>query len=139
MNLTKLNQYAAPAGRILVGTFFLLAGVGNLTNIAGTAQTIASTGLPFSTFLAWDTSLFLVVAGGLTIVGKFKKEALGLLAVYVIIVTALLHGPHLWADDVSGTQIMEFTKNLALLGGLLYMFAHSGDNHSEERHKNQIK
>ncbi|MFT5849543.1 MAG: putative oxidoreductase [Patiriisocius sp.] len=139
MNLTTFNQYAAPAGRILVGAFFLLAGVGKLTNIEGTAGYIASTGLPMSTFLAWDAGIFLVLAGGALIVGKYMKEALGLLALYTLLVTVLFHGPHLWADDPTGGQQLNFMKNLALLGGILYMFAHSGKGHTEKRTEAQVQ
>lgn len=115
-----------------MGAFFLLAGVGKLTNIDGTAQYIASTGLPMATLLAWVAAIFLVAVGGALITGKYMKESLGLLAAYTILVTLLFHGPHLWGADPTGGQQMSFMKNMAILGGLLYMFAHSGNGHKED-------
>ena len=121
MNLAKYNQYALPAGRILVGAFFFLAGVQKLMGIEGTAAYIASVGLPMSTFLAWDAALFLVLVGGALIIGKYTKKAVLLLAAYTLLVTFLFHGPHLWAEDMGAK--MAFMKNVAIFGGLLCMFA----------------
>lgn len=131
MNLTKLNQYAAPAGRILIGVFFLLAGIDKIMNLEGTAGYIGSVGLPAASLLALATALFEISAGLILISGKWTKYvALGLV-LFIIAVTATFHAPSIWVDNPM--QQVLFMKNVALIGGLLFMFAHSGMEHTEQR------
>lgn len=113
------------AARLLVGIFFLLAGVQKLGNIEGVAGYIGSVGLPMGTLLAYAAAVFLIVAGGALIFGYYMRYAAFLLALYVILVTLLFHGPQLWADDPSGANQLAFMKNIAILGGLLYMSVYS--------------
>jgi len=116
------ERYFAPAGRILVGVFFLLAGVGKVMGIAGTAAYITSVGLPAGTALAWLAGIFLIATGASLITGFKAKDSACLLAVYTLLVSFLFHAPNTWDADPS--QQMAFMKNMAILGGLLVMTAH---------------
>lgn len=119
--LYKYDNFYAPAGRIVVGAFFLMAGVSKLMGIAGTAGYISSVGLPMPTLLAWAAGLYLVAAGGALITGYQAKCAALTLAAYTLLVSFLFHAPGSWAADESGMQQLMFMKNLAIMGGLLFM------------------
>ena len=126
MNIcNSLCSYAAPAGRIIVGAFFLLAGVGKIVDPAGTAAYIASVGMPMPEVLAWMAALFLVAAGGAMIANYRTYYAAKLLVLFTLVVSFLFHGPQMWADDASGMQHLSFMKNMAILGGLLVIAAYA--------------
>lgn len=119
--LFKFEKYYVPTGRILMGTFFLLAGFGKLTNIEGTSGYIMSVGLPVPTLLAWGAAVFLLIAGASLITGYKAKYGAIFLALYTMLATFLFHSPGTWAADTSGMQQLMFMKNVAIFGGLLAM------------------
>ncbi|MGL4281875.1 MAG: DoxX family protein, partial [Albidovulum sp.] len=65
--MDQLKTYSPLVARILIGGFFLMAGVGKVGDIAGTAGYIQSVGLPG--FLAWPSAIFEILLGLALIVG----------------------------------------------------------------------
>ena len=116
------DTHALLVARILMGGMFLLSGIQKFQGIDGVAGYIASAGLPAPLALAWIVAVFEVLAGAAIILGKYFREAAILLAVFVVIVSFPFHGPGLWETDI--TQQIFFTKNTAILAGLLFMAAH---------------
>lgn len=120
--IQKCETYLEPAGRIIIGAFFLLAGLSKLADISGTAAYIESVGLPMATVLVILTVALEVGAGLALIIGKYTKYAALLLSGFTLLAGALFHGPATWAE--SPTQQIMFMKNLAIIGGLLYIAGH---------------
>ncbi len=113
-------------GRIMMGALFLLAGIGKFQAIDKTAGYIASMGLPAAVALAWFAAIFEVVMAVAIIVGKYFKEAAIMLAVFTFVISFIFHGPSSWTGDMMAQ--MMFTKNMAIVGGLLFMAAHGAGN-----------
>lgn len=108
-------------GRVLLGLLFLAAGVMKLQGgVDGTVDMITEgTDLPFPVMLAWLAIAIEIVGGAMLIVGyKTMHAALGL-AVFTLVVTALFH------LSVTDGNLM---KNLAIVGGLLYVVAYGAGN-----------
>ena len=105
------------AGRVLVGIFFVVAGISKFMNPAGTAAYMASAGVPLSGILVWVAALFLVVAGIMLMINKTAGMAAGALGLFVILVTLLFH--------IGEGQMVMFLKNVAILGGLVMVMASS--------------
>ncbi|MDA8596964.1 DoxX family protein [Candidatus Pacebacteria bacterium] len=122
--LQKTDAYLAPAGRIIMGAFFVLAGISKMTDIAGTAAYIDAVGLPASTFLAMAGMAIEVGVGGALLIGYKPRIAALVLAGFVLFISFPFHGPGLWAENPL-EQIM-FMKNIAIVAGLLFMAAHAG-------------
>lgn len=122
MTITTFERYLAPVGRILVGVFFILAGIGKLADIPGTTEYIASVGLPMGGVLAVAAAIVELVGGFMLLTGFKGKYAALSLAVFVLIVTVPFHGARTWAADP--VQQVMFMKNIALFGALLFMAAH---------------
>lgn len=112
--------------RILMGGMFALAGLDKLINSGGTASYIGTVGLPENTALAFAIGLFEIIMGLAIIFGKKIAEAALLLALFVIVVSFLFHGPGVWAD--APMQKVLFSKNAAILAGLLYIIAYGSGN-----------
>jgi putative oxidoreductase len=115
-HMDKLSTYAPLIARIFIGLFFLLAGVGKVFDIAGTAGYMASVGLPG--FLAWPATLF-EIALGLSVLLGFKIRLASLAGAAFCIVTAVLFHNN-FADQ---TQMVMFLKNFSIAGAFLLFYA----------------
>ncbi|GEM_PF-1427325 len=120
----KLRIYGTLIARILMGGFFLLAGVGKIMGgVDGTAKAIMEAGLPVATLLAWIVVVIEIVCGAAIIVGKKASKAALVLVIFVILANVLIH-------NISLSDGM-FMKNLGLIAGLLYIAAYGpGDGWS---------
>lgn len=120
--LRTCETYLEPTGRIIIGAFFLLAGLSKFIDLAEITAYIASVGLPMATFVALLAGAFEVLAGLALITGKYTRYAALLLAGFTLLAAALFHNPSSWAE--SPIQQVMFMKNMAIMGGLLFMSAH---------------
>jgi len=127
LNHAIWNTHALLLARIVLGGYFLYAGITKVTNgIDGTAGYIASMDLPVPILLAWIAVVIEVVCGLLIIVGKYFKEATLTLGAFIVIITFIFHGPQLWSPE--NMQQTSFFKNMSIVAGLLFMAAHgAGD------------
>jgi len=117
------NPIVTLAGRILLAAVFLVAGYGKLMAFAGTSGYFAKLGFP-----APDVMTVLAIAvelGGalLLIAGWHARWAAWALILFVAIATFAAH--RFWEFDASQyrNQMNHFLKNLALIGGLLFVVA----------------
>jgi len=121
----KLQNPLSFAGRLLLASLFLPAGIGKITGFAGTVGFIASVGLPFPA-LAALLALTLEIVGSIAlIIGVGARPAAIALALFTLVASFFFH-PY-WAvpaDQQFVTQLL-FFKNIGVVGGLL-MLAASG-------------
>ena len=121
MNTTSVPILAA---RILLALIFMLAGLSKLTGLQGTTAYIASQGLPMPAVLALASGLLELLAGLAVAIGFKARLAAALLAAFTLLASLLFH--NFWAmpaDQAMVNQLM-FMKNLAIVGGLLLVFAY---------------
>lgn len=120
-----MNPQALSAliGRILLALMFLGAGISKFGGLEGTAGYIASAGLPLPKLLAIATATLEVVAALMLIVGWQARWAALALAAFTLLATVLFH--NYWAMPAAQqfTQQLMFMKNIAVVGGLLVLFA----------------
>lgn len=118
-----VKQYGPLVGRILMAAIFLISGFDKLTNFAGTAGYMASKGLPMAEVLVVGAILFELGGALMLVLGwKLRWGAL-LLILFMIPATLMFH--NFWAVDAAQyqNQLNHFMKNVAMIGGLLYMMA----------------
>ena len=121
------TTHALLLARILMGGFFLIAGVQKVMGgIDATAGYITSVGLPMGLALAWLAVVIEVGAGAGLILGKYFKESAIILAIFTVVITFIFHGPQLWSPE--NMQQMSFMKNMAIVAGLLFMAGHGAGN-----------
>lgn len=109
---------AAIIGRICISVLFVMAGAGKLMDPAGTAQYIATT-TNLSPTLAVPTGIFEIVAGLLLALGVMTRLVAMALAGFVVLATLLFH-----SQVTDPMQAQAALKNLAIVGGLLMVFAY---------------
>ena len=110
-------------GRILIASVFLPAGWAKVTAATQTASYLVVGGLPNSTALATAVGAFELVAGVLLVIGLQVQWAALALALFTLVASLLFH--NFWsapADQHLAQQLL-FTKNIGLVGGLLFIAA----------------
>ena len=120
-----MNTQGVPVlvARVLLALMFLLAGIGKFTGLEGTAGYIGSVGLPAPKLLALGAGLVEVVGAVLLIVGWQARWAALALAAFTLLTTWFFHRYGTLPADQQMMQQLMFMKNLAIVGGLLMVFA----------------
>lgn len=133
-----MNTQGIPVviARILLALMFVLAGIGKLSGLEGTAGYIASKGLPAPMLLAVAAGVVELVAGVLLIIGWQARWAALALAAFTVVATVIFH--NYWAMPAAQqmTQQLMFMKNLAVTGGLLFVFAFGAGTLSLDARRN---
>lgn len=113
-----MATFAAIIGRLCLAALFVLSGIPKLMDPAGTASYITSaTTLPGT--LAVPTGIFEIVAGLLLGLGVMTRLVAVVLAAFVALATLLFH-----SQITDPMQAQQAIKNLAIIGGLLMVFAY---------------
>src|SRR5690348_2619149 len=110
-------------GRALLGSLFLISGLLKMGSFAGYSAWIASAELPMPSLLL-VLAMTIEIAGGLTLISGWNaKWGALLLAVFLVPTTLIFHG--FWRADLtdSWNQLNHILKNVAILGGMLVVFA----------------
>jgi len=110
-------------GRILVAAIFLVSGIAKLADTSGTAGYMTAAGIPNAGVLAVIAGI-VEIAGGLAIAVGFlgRLAALGLIC-FMIPTTLIFHGFWRFEGAEATLQLASFMKNLAIIGGLLLLYA----------------
>jgi putative oxidoreductase len=120
-------------GRILIAAIFVQSGFGKLSDLAGTAAYLGSLGVPAASVVA-PISGIAEFAGGLAIVlGIGTRYAALILIAFTIGATLLAH--RFWAvpPAEAQNQMIHFSKNVAIIGGFLFVFVTGGGRFSLDR------
>jgi putative oxidoreductase len=131
--MKSANDVTTLAGRILISVMFLISGffkVGGYAQIVGYATAVHLPAPGVAIALAAAVEL----ACGLAILAGFKTRfAAWLLFLYLIPVTYFFH--NFWAvqGQEQQTQMVNFLKNVAIMGGLLVLSVNGAGAYSADR------
>ena len=115
--MDKLQEIAAPIGRLLIALMFFMSGLNKIPAYEGTQGYMEAMGVPGA--LLPLVILTEVVLGLAVIVGfKTRLAAFGL-AGFTLLSAILFH-----ANFDDQMQMIMFMKNLAVAGGFLFLVAH---------------
>lgn len=117
------NPVMPLAGRLLLAAIFLVAGFDKLTAFAATSGYLAKLGFPMPDLMT-VIAIVLELGGGILLIAGWKiRWAAWALIVFVAVATFAAH--RFWEFDASQyrNQLNHFLKNLALVGGLLFVAA----------------
>lgn len=108
-----MQKIVPPLGRILLSFIFLMAGLNQIGDFAGTQQYMASKGMPATGFFLVG-AIILELFGSISLILGYKARwgAVALI-IFLIPTTLVFHTKF----SVQGEMIM-FMKNLSILGGL---------------------
>ena len=111
-------------GRILLCMIFVMSGIGMVFDFANTTGYMEKEGMPAAP-LVLVGAISLEIVGGLMVLTGFKARigALLLLIVFLVPATFIFH--HFWTleGQEQQMQMINFMKNLSILGALLLIVA----------------
>ena len=119
--------------RVLLVVLFVLFGWSKLTGFSGTEQYMASTGAPVPA-LAAVIAIVMELAVGIVIAVGFKTRVLALVLALYTLGTAFI-GHHFWTQTGMEQYInmINFYKNISIIGGLLLLCATGPGKYSFDR------
>ena len=108
-------------GRVLLALVFLVAGIRIILSYSGNIGYFTKLGFPAPEVMTVLAILIEIGGGVLLILGWQTRRISWLLVLFVIIATAMAH--RFWEFEAAqyGNQLNHFLKNVAIIGGLLYV------------------
>lgn len=114
--MDSLRPLAALVGRILIAAMFVMGGISKITGYAGTQQYMEAFGIP-----GWLLPLVIAteILGGIAIIVGWQTRLAALaLAGFTALAALFFH-----SDFADQMQMLLFMKNMAVVGGFLFLFA----------------
>jgi len=117
------QRYLPVIGRFLLALIFVFSGWGKIAGFAGAASYMAAKGMPWPQVLL-PGAILIELGGGLALMLGWKARWAAL-AIFLFCIPTTLIFHDFWAlpPEQAQTQMINFLKNLALMGGLLYVVA----------------
>jgi putative oxidoreductase len=130
-NLAK--QIGPLAGRLLLANIFIVSGFKKIAGFGATAGYMASKGLPMAEVLLVLTILIELGGGVLILLGWQARWAAVAVLLWMLPVTFIFHAYWGLESDQMRMQFIQFQKNLAIMGGLIYIVAFGSGPYSLKR------
>jgi putative oxidoreductase len=111
-------------GRIGIALIFLVSGAELAADFAGTAAALTSKGIPAASVMLLGALAFELGGSVLVLLGFRARLGALLLLLFLLPTTLLFH--NFWASTGAEgkSQMMQFLKNLGIMGGLLLLCAY---------------
>lgn len=119
--LDLVQRWGWMLGCVLVAIIFVVSGWGKLMNPQGTAAFMRDAGIPLSGALVYVV-IAVELLGGIALAVGFRRQSVALLLLlFLAVVTLSLHNFWHYAGQEQQGQFVQFLKNTAILGGLLFL------------------
>lgn len=112
------KTYAPLLGRILIALLFLRSGISKITGFSAVAAGMANKSMPFAEVLLVGAIVFEIAGGLMLILGWKPRWGAILLILFTIPATLFYHDFWNFEGAQYRIQLSQFTKNLAIMGGL---------------------
>jgi putative oxidoreductase len=106
-------------GRILLSVIFIVSGFGKIMDWSGTEQAMINHGMTLVPFFLTLTIIIELGCGLALLFGWHTRFAAFILFLYLIPVTLVFHPFWNFTGPAQREQMINFLKNLAIMGGLL--------------------
>ena len=128
-----VRTFGPLVGRILLALIFIISGFGKIMGFDATLGYIRSAGLPFAQLSAMAAIVVELGGGILLVLGWKARWAAAALFVFVLVAALYFHA--FWASppDQAMMQQIQFMKNLAIMGGMLYVVAYGSGPYSVDK------
>ena len=127
-------------GRVLLCTIFFMAAVGNkIPNFQAVAGYMAKEGVPAPQIMLAGAIVFLIVGSISVVLGYKARIGAFLLLVFLVLATYFFHDFWTLSDpQARQEQMIQFMKNLALMGAMLLVIANGTGPMSLDRRKADV-
>src|SRR5262245_18394171 len=121
--MSFIEKFGPLIGRVFSALLFVPEGFTKVTNFSGTVDYITAHGLPMPQVLAAAAIVLEIGVRLALLIGLGARWAAGLLFIFSVLTALLFH--NFWAVPAGEQmeQSINFHKNLAIAGGLLFIMA----------------
>jgi putative oxidoreductase len=111
--------WAPVLGRVLIAALFIMGGIGKIMDFGGSVGYAEAFNVPFPE-ITIIIAILVELGGGLMILfGFWTRYAAFKIAAFLVVVTLIFH-----TNFEDPNQMIQFLKNAAIIGGLLYVSVH---------------
>jgi putative oxidoreductase len=122
--LRPLQALLGVLGRLLLCTIFFMAAVGNkIPHFNEVAQLMESKGVPYPQILLPGAIVFLIVGSVSVVLGYKARFGALLLLIFLVLATYYFHDFWKLEGKEQQEQMIQFMKNLGLMGAMLFILA----------------
>lgn len=122
--LQTIQPVIGVLGRGLLGLYFLLPGISKIPGFDGTAQYMATHGVPMVTVLLLITIVLQIGGGAALILGWRTRATALMLAAMTLTINVFIHDFwNVYEGLNQAHETQNFVKNLAIMAGLLALAA----------------
>jgi putative oxidoreductase len=108
-------------GRLFISLIFILAGAGKISDFSGGVKFIEQMGIPAAQLLIVIALILELGCGLLILLGCYTRLASWLLVIFLIPITVIFHAFWNYEGDQMASQMSNFFKNIAIMGGLILL------------------
>ena len=119
--MSQYQPWGLLIGRILLAYMFIVSGWGKIAGFAGTAKYMASKGMPLVEPLLVGAIVVELIGGLMLAVGWKARWAAWAIFGFVALATVIFHDFWSVPAEQVRLQMIMFNKNLAIMGGMLYV------------------
>lgn len=121
---STIQGLATVLGRVMIATIFFMSAVGNkIPNFNGVAGYMQSEGVPQPQIMLAGAIVFLIAGSVSVVLGYKARFGAGLLLVFLILATYFFHDFWTMEGQEQQQQMIQFMKNLSLMGGMVFLMA----------------
>lgn len=130
-----VKMYGPLVGRVLLVLMFIIAGYGKITGFEGTLGYMQAHNMPMTQVLAVIAIIIELGAGIMIAVGWKARWAAAALFIFVLVASYVFHA--FWAVPADQAQLQNvlFMKNLAVMGGMLYIIVYGSGPLSVDKNR----
>ncbi len=119
-----VKRFGPLAARVLIAQLFVIAGLGKMTAFPKTAAYMANHSLPMPEVLLVLTIVIEFGGGLMLILGWKARWVAAAMCGFTLIATVIFHPFWGIEPQLLKSALNDFMKNLAIMGGLLYVVAY---------------
>jgi putative oxidoreductase len=131
--MNSASNALALIGRIMLAAIFLISGFGKIGGFQGLIGQLASKGFPVPEVFAVATIVVEFGAALLLVFGWKARWGALALAIYTVLAGVLFHNFWAMPEAQKMMQQIQFLKNTAIVGGLLYVVAYGPGRFSVDK------
>lgn len=121
MRSAKLDEFALPAGRILLAVYFILPGIAKFAAWQTHIDLMQNHNVPFAPPLLFAAGIANFVLGGLLLANRHVRLAAYGCVLYILLVNFNLHDFWNFSGIEGAHETQNFVKNLGILAGCLML------------------
>ncbi len=119
----NLEHAAFLIGKLLLGGYFLYSALNHFLNAASLTEWVKSKGFPIPKLSVYFSGIVLAMGGGGLVLGVYPVLSIMMLSLFLLVVTPTMHDFWNHEGDARQAEVVNFTKNIALLGALLALLS----------------